>query len=548
MTRSKKRRQSERLTVSLFPFLAVLICTLGILIVLLVISVQSANVEADTRVAASRAEQQQQLTDALESAELIEFEAKNVESVRADVSQRLAISKSDRSYLQQQINDLESEARSVYLQYSALQKRRDQESSVEDEELVTKVELDQLAESIADVQQQIEQKRAEVPQVAATTNFQIVPYTGGGGTARRPIYIECDANGLTLRPLDIRLKKSDFVDPNRIGNVLDSALLAIRAYYQKHGLADDETKPYPLLVVRPEGAWAYSLARRAMKSWDDEFGYELVERDTPLAFGSQDALLEKEIRATIETAHRRQLAIVSRSRSGGGKFGTAWRDGRGSSAEASAVGHIPTDVKGGSDNSLQQASHDQDQLPPASYADGAEANYQDGRYRRSAGGIESSSKSENLATSTSGGPGEGNNAGGPGGQGQLGAAPASKSGPRAGTESIARTRGANWALPSQTTGARAYVRPIRVGCGKEQLHILSQNQIVATIELGPNTKDSVDALVSEIWKTIDRWGIAGQNAFWKPELRFSVLPSGQQRFEDLQRLLDQSGLIVEVSK
>ena len=56
----------------------------------------------------------------------------------------------------------------------------------------------------------------------------------------------------------------------------------------------------------------------------------------------------------------------------------------------------------------------------------------------------------------------------------------------------------------------------------------------------------MDVLVSEIWKTIDHWGIAGQNAFWKPELRFSVLPGGQQRFEDLQRLLDQSGLIVEV--
>ena len=141
MNRSKKRRQSERLTVSLFPFLAVLICTLGILIVLLVISVQSASVEADTRTAASQAKQQQQLTDVLERGELMEFEAQNVESVRADVSQRLAISKSDRSYLQRQINDLESEARLVYLQYRELQKRRDQKSNLVDEGLVTRLSL-----------------------------------------------------------------------------------------------------------------------------------------------------------------------------------------------------------------------------------------------------------------------------------------------------------------------------------------------------------------------------------------------------------------------
>jgi hypothetical protein len=66
--------------------------------------------------------------------------------------------------------------------------------------------------------------------------------------------------------------------------------------------------------------------------------------------------------------------------------------------------------------------------------------------------------------------------------------------------------------------------------------------------LGAKTKDSVDALIAEIWKTIDRWGIAGQQAFWKPELRFSIMPGGEKRFEDLRVLLDQSGLIVEVSQ
>ncbi len=543
MNRSKKRRHSERLTVSLFPFLAVLICTLGILIVLLVISVQSASVEAETRTASSREKQEQQLAEVLERGELLEFEAQNVESVRADVSQRLAISKSDRSYLQQQINELESEARSVYLQYRELQKRRDQKSDLVDEDLLTKAELDELNATVASVQGQIDAKRAEVPQVAASINFQIVPYSGNGGTARRPIYIECDADGLTLQPLNICLKKSDFVDPNRIGNVLDSALLAIREYYQKHGLADDETKPYPLLVVRPEGAWAYSLARRAMKSWDDEFGYELVDRDTPLEFGSSDALLEKEIRETIETTHRRQLAIVSRSRAGDTKFGTAWRDGRGSSSEASAAGYIPTGAEAESHDRLRQASYDQHHVSPSTnYAGDAEQKHRDGRAHRSAGGA------DNSINSASGRPVEGSNAGGSGGQGQLGVAPIATSTVSSAAESIAQTRGANWALPTQTTGARAYVRPIRVGCGKERLHILSQNQIVATIEMGSNTKDSVDTLVSEIWNTIDRWGIAGQDAFWKPELRFSVLPDGQQRFEDLQRLLDQSGLIVEVSK
>jgi len=548
MNRSKKRRQSERLTVSLFPFLAVLICTLGILIVLLVISVQSASVEADTRAAASQAKQQEQLTDVLERGEFMEFEAQNVESVRADVSQRLAISKSDRSYLQQQIKDLESEARTVYLQYRELQKRPDKRSNLANEELVTKTELDQLSESIASVQQQIDQKRSEVPKVAATVNFQVVPYSGGGGTNRRPIYIECDANGLTLQPLGIHLKKHDFVDPNRIGNVLDSALLAIREYYQKHGLADDETKPYPLLIVRPEGAWAYSLARRAMKSWDDEFGYELVDRNTPLEFGNSDASLEKEIRATIETAHRRQLAIASRARSAETRFGTTFRDGLGSTGGGFGAGRIPTDAASSTGDHLQRASHNQHQSSTASYAGGTGG--LDGRAGQRAAGIASQFESEDSAGFANGQSVEGSSSAGPGGKGKIGLASRSASQSRASAEpvSIAQTRGANWALPSQTTGARAYVRPIRLGCDSQQIHILSQNKIVATIPLGARTEDSVDALVSEIWKTIDGWGIAGENAFWKPELRFSVLPGGQQRFADLQMLLDRSGLIVEVSQ
>ena len=43
----KNRRQATGLAVSLFPFLAVLICTMGMLIVMLVLAVKSSAVKAD---------------------------------------------------------------------------------------------------------------------------------------------------------------------------------------------------------------------------------------------------------------------------------------------------------------------------------------------------------------------------------------------------------------------------------------------------------------------------------------------------------------------
>ena len=111
--------------------------------------------------------------------------------------------------------------------------------------------------------------------------------------------------------------------------------------------------------------------------------------------------------------------------------------------------------------------------------------------------------------------------------------------------SLANSRGSNWALPAQTTGARAYVRPIRLICEADKIHVVSQKKITATIPLHAQTIASIDPLVSEIWKTIEVWGLAGRQAYWKPELRFSVARGAERRFKELRILLDDSGLLVE---
>lgn len=533
MRRSKRRRRTDSLSVSLFPFLAVLICTLGVLIVMLVISVQSASTEASARRAANSAKQQQTLNDVKEQGELLSFEAENVKLVRTEVSQRLASAKADRSYLQQQIATLESDAKEIYLQYQTLQQRQRNPQSVAN---VSDNELAELEKQIAQAQNAIKNKRALHPQnadSAAKVNYQIVPWTGTGGTLRRPIFIECDADGLLFQPYGIRLGKNDFVAADQIGNVLDSALLAIREYHKKHGLTDEQAKPYPLLVIRPEGAWAYTLARRAMKSWDDEFGYELVDRDKELEFGDVDPNLQQHIRETIDSTYRRQLARLSRTRQPAARFGTAYRDGEGSSF-LGATSNVPNP-----NSRLVSASHQNDTRSETEFSSTGSRDTDSQRSQNQTRGRNQKSdlNSQTVTQSNSSGPSaDGEAAFGTGGTGKIGSTL---------DESIARQRGANWALPSQTPGARAYIRPIRLACDDRQIIILSQNKIVTTINLPARTGDAVEQLVAEIWKTIDQWGIAGQNAFWKPELRFSVLPGGQKRFDDLQVLLDQSGLIVE---
>ncbi len=90
---------------------------------------------------------------------------------------------------------------------------------------------------------------------------------------------------------------------------LESALFAVRNYWSKFHIAGNQGEPYPLLIVRPDGARSYALARRAMENWDDEFGYELVEAEKLLDFGREDPQLVEELRSTLRVARLQYAAI-----------------------------------------------------------------------------------------------------------------------------------------------------------------------------------------------------------------------------------------------
>ena len=72
----------------------------------------------------------------------------------------------------------------------------------------------------------------------------------------------------------------------------------------------DSGEPYPLLVVRPGGERLYLACRRAMKAWDNEFGYELVEADIELAYPEKDPSLETIITDTRNLARQQQAQML----------------------------------------------------------------------------------------------------------------------------------------------------------------------------------------------------------------------------------------------
>lgn len=127
-----------------------------------------------------------------------------------------------------------------------------------------------------------------------------------------------------------------------------------------------------------------------------------------------------------------------------------------------------------------------------------------------------------------------------------------KSGASLGTgcSPLANARGRNWGLPGATPRATGIIRPIRVALLPDRLIILPErgeatSPVVVLVE--GSMVDDIDEFVSKIWDRIEDWGIAVAGGYWKPVLHIHVAQGADERFEEMQTLLDGSGLEVQRS-
>lgn len=113
-------------------------------------------------------------------------------------------------------------------------------------------------------------------------------------------------------------------------------------------------------------------------------------------------------------------------------------------------------------------------------------------------------------------------------------------------KSMAQARGRDWGLPNAEPHAVAANRPLLVECHNDRLVIpaADRSEPPKEIRLGANTQDSMDDLVSGVWKHIEGWGLAGRGMYWKPELVMEVKPGAADRYAEIKGLLADSGLEV----
>jgi len=551
------RRRSARHTVeiSLFPFLAVLICTMGALIVLFVVMVLQARTEAvavdlPALSVPAPAEPEPPAPAPQPEPEPVEDYTEQMEELEQLRIARLKQLEEERlrlSGLEDHSHRLTDKIRKLRGDIAVLEGETENVTGSADDFETQKQRLNQ---QIAEAQAELEKVRQEIQ--GRKPAYALVPYDGQSGTRRQPIYIECTPERVIIQPEGIGLTGTDFQEPLGPGNPLAASLRTIREYRQSQGVPG-QGNPYPLLIVRPGGAESYAAAREALNGWDDEFGYELVDEDTELAYPPADRFLAKRLIETVELARRRKIALImaapkkygrvedqylSATRNGGFQAVGNGGDDEGFLENrfverGNGTGNMPAETYGGSGQlGTGRATSPIDVAQPPS-----------GEQPTGQGFYPQQAPPQQQRT----------------GEGKHGAQYAQPNGPdmqdasggtggnRSSAKPMAATRGGNWALPTAGPKNTAITRPVTLVVSGEQMTLVQERGVLGPAETVPVNGDmeaAVDKLVRLIHTRIDSWGMAGRNFYWKPILQVTVEQGGDPVVRQLETLLYGSGIEV----
>ncbi len=294
--------------ISLFPFLAVLICTMGALVPLLLGMMHTARVQAEAdAVAKATAAAARYNAELQVKREDVQWRIEQLKKSRTRSQSELADARLDLGHIEDHARRLRGELERYQNTVAELEKI---ENADHQQNGQSQAELQQLRQQIDVARQQVEQARKEV--AGRPRSFAVVPYEGPNSTRRRPIYLECIADAVVIQPEGIRLTSADFEGPMGPGNPLAAALRAAREHLMAQRQFDPQAgEPYPLLLVRPEGIGAYYAAREAMKSWGCDFGYELIGDNWKLAYPPPNPQMTEVVHQAVASARINQERLIA---------------------------------------------------------------------------------------------------------------------------------------------------------------------------------------------------------------------------------------------
>ena len=339
------RRQHQN-SVSLFPFLAVLVCAMGSLILLLLVMTRKIRqdqqaipepsaVSVDSEeVSASRRSELATLSVEVDSLQ------QTVQSLKARVKQleqdvvrhrsAVADKQAQLSGLQSEIRatstnttgkaaeELDQELKTLREQESrlvaelseterGLLEKRDQLARAEDAVKDADIRLFEKSSALVSLREQV--RKAEQAAAASTGTETLLQFSNSTGSSRTPIVIDVTSRGFELLPNGVEITMGDMESFPVRDNPLLSAILATHRHRSGRAVTD---APYVLLLVRPGGSLAFYGAQRILTESNIHYGYELILPDRSIVAGEPDPGEPPLVRLAMAEAFRRRENLYAK--------------------------------------------------------------------------------------------------------------------------------------------------------------------------------------------------------------------------------------------
>lgn len=284
------KRRRKGLHVDTFPFLAVLLCAMGSLILLLLVLDRRAKVVALAKAREAlhqAAARREQMTEAHRA----EYERRR-QALHATLAQQdgellgqiaggrkqaeaAAGELADKQHQTQLLHDrLRHEQRQLIHRKADLTERQ---KSLAKTGAQSEAARQELARMTADLRM-LEQTLADLKALRSRQQqtYSLVPYQGRRGDNRKPLYVECTAAGPIFHPDKLALTGSG-VTP-----------LDVRREVERR-VSKTEANAYLLMLVRPDGILTYYRTLASLEGLNLDFGYEFIDSGWVLDFPAGDA-------------------------------------------------------------------------------------------------------------------------------------------------------------------------------------------------------------------------------------------------------------------
>ncbi|MFM7057066.1 MAG: hypothetical protein ACKO2P_09115 [Planctomycetota bacterium] len=343
-------RRQVQLSVTLFPFLAVLVCAMGSLILLLLVMTRKIREDqqawqmspAKPATAASeltpapvfvdRSAELKQLTQATAALQaaahtlrqtitrlqqdvatqrtLVASHRAELETLRAALAKQPASAPADAA-VTLDLETLKTEEQRLTAELSAaeaaLLDKRDALARAEDELQETELWLFEKSSALLALRQQA--AKAEAAAEKTTGTETLLEFTNPTGTSRIPIVINVTRNGYELLPAELKISAADMEQFPVRDNPLLSAVYATHRHRSGSSVV---TEPYVLLLVRPGGSLPFYGAQRIFQEARIHYGYELLQPETQVLAGSLDPSERPALQRALTDVFRRRDTLYSR--------------------------------------------------------------------------------------------------------------------------------------------------------------------------------------------------------------------------------------------